>query len=84
MAAQICETCKRKNDWTCYCSPNSCCTDYEELIELTEEEKKEDVMIRAANKAKITTHQVLDVLIQEGVMGVYNLGLKHMYEYLKE
>ena len=35
-------------------------------------------------KAKITKHQVLDVLIQEGVMGVYNLGLKHMYDYLKE
>ena len=83
MAAQICETCKHKNDW-CYCSPNSCCTDYEKAIELTEEEKKEDAMINASNKAKITTHQVLDVLIQEGAMGVYNLGLKHMYEYLKE
>lgn len=81
MAAQICETCKHKNDWTCYCSPNSCCTDYEEELK---EEKKEDVIIKASNKAKITSHQVLDVLIQEGAMGVYNLGLKHMYEYLKE
>ena len=80
MAAQLCETCKYKHDWSCYCSPNSCCTDYEKEIK----EGKEDIMIRAANKAKISTHQVLDVLIQGGAMGVYNLGLKHMYEYLKE
>lgn len=84
MAAQICETCKRKNDWTCYCSPNSCCTEYEELIEFTEEEKMEDIMIRASNKAVITSTQLLNVLVQQGVMGVYNLGMQHMYEYLKE
>ena len=28
MAGQICETCKHKNIG-CYCSPNSCCTEYE-------------------------------------------------------
>lgn len=43
----------------------------------------DDVMIKAANKAIITSHQLLDVLMQQGLMGVYNLGLKHMYEYLK-
>lgn len=30
MAAQICESCRRKNDASCYCSPNSICEMYEE------------------------------------------------------
>ena len=55
----------------------------DKLEELTKEDKMEDAMIRAANKAVITSHQLLDVLVQQGVMGVYNLGLKHMYEYLE-
>ena len=46
-------------------------------------EKMEDEMIKASNKAGITSHQLLDILVQQGVTGVYNLGLKHMYEYLK-
>lgn len=82
MASQLCETCRYKNDWSCYCSPNSCCTDYEYEGDMTKEDKMEDAMIRAANKAVITSHQLLDVLMQQGLMGVYNLGLKHMYEYL--
>lgn len=77
MAAQICEYCKHKHEF-CYCSPNSVCDKYEEL-ELTMEE----VMIRATNKAGVTPHQLLDVLVKQGVMGVYNLGLKHLYEYLE-
>lgn len=51
--------------------------------DMTKEDKMEDAMIRAANKAVITSHQLLDALVQQGVMGVYHLGLKHMYEYLK-
>ena len=51
--------------------------------DMTKEDKMKDAMIRAANKAVVTSHQLLDVLVQQGVMGVYNLGLKHMYEYLK-
>lgn len=41
-----------------------------------------DAMIIAANKAGLTKRQLLDVLAEEGLMGVYNLGLKHMYDYL--
>ena len=26
---QLCETCKKKDDYRCYCSPNSCCSEYE-------------------------------------------------------
>lgn len=51
--------------------------------DMTKEDKMKDAMIRDANKAVVTSHQLLDVLVQQGVMGVYNLGLKHMYEYLK-
>ena len=75
---QICMTCKHKND-RCYCSPNSCCTDYE-----LDESKNflEDTMIKASNKALVTREQLLNVLFQKGVLAVYNLGMQHMYEYL--
>lgn len=46
--------------------------------------RKQDSMIRAVNKAGLTRNQLLDILFEEGVMAVYNLGLKHMYEYLEE
>ncbi len=52
--------------------------------DMTKEDKMEDAMIRAANKAVVTSHQLLDILMQQGLMGVYHLGLKHMYEYLED
>lgn len=52
--------------------------------DITKEDKVEDAMIRATNKAVITSHQLLDVFVQKGVMGVYHLGMKHMYEYLEK
>ena len=59
----------------------------EEFEELQEENKKEDIqdiMIRAANKACLTRNLLLDTLYENGVLAIYNLGMKHMYEYLKE
>ena len=79
MAVQICESCKHRNRCSCYCSPNSTCEYYEEL-KLTMEE----AMIKAANESGVTSHQLLDVMVQQGITGVYNLGLKHMYEYLEK
>lgn len=62
MAAQICETCKKKNDWRCYCSPNSVCTEYEE--EDTEEIPIEviglDIKVRT-NKGNEITIQYSDI-----------------------
>ena len=85
MAGQICITCKHKND-LCYCSPNSCCTDYEEeqkiIIGMLED--MEDSMIRASRKAGLTRNELLDTLFEKGVLAVYNLGMQHMYEYLEE
>ena len=45
--------------------------------------EKKDVMIKASNKAGLTRNQLLDTLFENGVLAVYNLGMKHMYEYLK-
>ena len=47
------------------------------------EEKMKDAMIRASNKAEITKQELFDVLTDYGLMAVYNLGMGHMYEYLK-
>ena len=84
MAGQICETCKYKNA-LCYCSPNSCCTEYEEEQKITIGmlEDMEDIMIRASRKAELTRNQLMDTCFKEGILAVYNLGMEHMYEYLK-
>ena len=49
-----------------------------------EENNMKDAMIRASNKAGITKEELFDVLSDYGLMGVYNLGMVHMYDYLKE
>ena len=56
----------------------------DELEKENKEETMDDAMIRASNKAGITSTQLLNVLVQHGVIGVYNLGMKHMYEYLED
>ena len=56
----------------------------EEFEELAEEDKMEDTMIRASNKAGLTRNQLMDILFKEGVLAVYDLGMEHMYDYLKE
>lgn len=83
---QICKTCKYKNDW-CYCSPNSCCPDYEQeeqKITIGMLEDMQESMIRASNKAGLTRNELLDTLFKEGILAVYNLGMQHMYEYLEK
>ena len=55
----------------------------EDIEKNSSKESMEDAMIRAANKAKLTRNQLLDTLYEEGILAVYNLGMKHMYEYLK-
>lgn len=45
--------------------------------------EKQNAMIRASRKANLTRNQLLDTLFEEGVVAVYNLGMEHMYEYLK-
>ena len=78
MAGQICKTCLYKTDCSCYCSPNSTCEYYEkDKIDF------ENTAIKASNMAGLTNQCIFDAENKNGLMGVYDLGMKHMYEYLK-
>ena len=46
---------------------------------MTEDGKKYDVMIRAANVSK---EELIETGQMKGYVGVYNLGLENMYDYL--
>lgn len=47
------------------------------------EKRIEDVIIRASNKAGLTRYNLSDTFKDSGLIGVYNLGMQHMYEYLE-
>ena len=51
---------------------------------LEQEYKLEGAMIGASNKAGFTKQQLFVVLAEDGLVGVYDLGMKHMYEYLEK
>lgn len=44
---------------------------------------RKDAMIRASNYAEVDKQMLLNELDRNGLMGVYNLGLIHMYDYMK-
>ena len=46
---------------------------------MTEDSKKYDVMIKACN---LTKEELIEAGQMKGFMGVYNLGLENMYDYL--
>lgn len=46
------------------------------------DENNEDVFIKASKNAGLTQEYLLDVFNQTGLIGVYNLGLKCMLNYL--
>ena len=49
-------------------------------MELSSQEKED--MIRASVRAGLTRQQLLNIFAEKGLMGVYDLGQQHMYEYL--
>ena len=51
---------------------------------MMEEEKMQDTMIRATNNVGLTNKDLLEANKRNGLMGVYDLGMQHMYEYLKD
>lgn len=59
-------------------------TTYKDDEEMKKDYDMEDTMIRASRKAGLTRNQLIDTLFEEGVLAVYNLGMKHMYEYLED
>lgn len=40
-------------------------------------------MIRVSNYAEVDKQMLLNEFDRNGLMGVYNLGLIHMYDYMK-
>ena len=48
-------------------------------IDMTEDGKKYDAMINACN---LTKEELIETGQMKGLMGVYNLGLENMYDYL--
>ena len=48
------------------------------------EKRIEDIIIRASNKAGLTKESLSDAFKEKGFVGIYNLGMQHMYEYLRD
>lgn len=68
----ICENCGETID-----------EDATEYVEDTKKVNVEYIILKASKTAKITKQQLLSIFTENGLVGVYNLGLKHMYEYLE-
>lgn len=47
------------------------------------EDSIDDAMIGAAVKGCLKGADLLDLFKEQGLFAIYNLGLQHMYEYLK-
>ena len=46
------------------------------------EQSTQDKIIRATRKSNVTKQTLLDTFAEKGLVGVYNLGLKNMLDYL--
>ena len=46
------------------------------------EQSTQDKIIRAERKSNVTNKTLLDTFTEKGLIGVYNLGLKNMLDYL--
>lgn len=55
----------------------------EDIEKDSTKESMEDTMIRAAIKYGFNGRELLDLFKERGLVSVYHLGMKHMYEYLK-
>lgn len=65
---------------------SSACRNEEDRIEWLDgnkDEKLQDTMIRTARNAHFSENIVKEEFKNKGVLGIYNLGMKHMYDYLK-
>lgn len=59
-------------------------TVYKADEEMKKDYDMEDTMIRASRKAGLTRNELFDTIFEKGILAVYNLGMKHMYEYLED
>ena len=46
------------------------------------EQSRQDIIIRATRESNVTNEILLDTFAEKGLVGVYNLGLKNMLDYL--
>ena len=46
------------------------------------QEDVDDIMIRASRKASLTKNDLFNTFQENGLVGVYNMGLKNMLDYL--
>ena len=46
------------------------------------EQSTQDKIIRATRKLNVTEQTLLDTFAEKGLVGVYNLGLRNMLDYL--
>ena len=47
------------------------------------EQSTQDKIIRATRKSNVTNEILLDTFAEKGLVGIYNLGLKNMFDYLR-
>ena len=47
-----------------------------------ENNNKQEVMIKASNNSCLTKEMLTEIWYMKGLMGIYNLGLENMYDYL--
>lgn len=52
--------------------------------EISGENYEQDIMIRATRESNISSKYLIEVFKQKGLIGVYNLGLKIMFDYLND
>lgn len=65
---------------------NACKNEEEDSVEWldgNEDEKMQDTMIRAARNAHFSRNKAKEEFQNKGILCIYNLGMKHMYDYLQ-
>lgn len=62
----------------------SCGEKSPEANNISQMDLSEDMMIRASRKSGITKEDLMNTFTEKGLIGVYNLGLKSMLDYLND
>ena len=61
--------------------------DFEKYITIDEikdyERSRQDIIIHATRESNVTKQTLLDTFAKKGLIGVYNLGLENMLDYIE-
>lgn len=55
---------------------------FSKIIIKEEKYSEQDIIIQATRWANVKKQDLLNVFAENGLIGVYNLGLQNMYDYL--